>query len=153
MLQRKSGSVYQLVLVRIHWPRVPTFLLVRVARVWEKLFRGRAALGLPLEDPDQLPAPVAPKTKAEKKESKKVQASSVAYHPEIRSYIVLENPHKPGAVGYYEGPSPATWRRVEATLKDGVLAGSKARLRRVADKVEAKKLWEEVFPGKTMPEH
>ena len=82
--------------------------------------------------------------KEEKKESVVLPvaatASHVAYHTDVRHYIVLENPFDKSALGYWVGPSPATWRLLESRLKGGALKKSGARLRRVASEMEARQV-------------
>lgn len=104
---------------------------------------GEAALEKPQGSQKQLPvAPVV---------SGRATGSHVAYHVEIRSYIVLENPNDQTSLGFWRGPAPHTWRRIERTLKNGELWGSKARLRRVQTRQEADELWRTVHPGREMP--
>ncbi len=78
-------------------------------------------------------------------------ASHVAYHPDVRHYIVLENSFDKSSVGYWVGPNPTTWRLLESRLKGGALKKSGARLRRVASELEARQVWEKAFPGVAMP--
>lgn len=78
-------------------------------------------------------------------------ASHVAYHPDVRHYIVLENPFDKSSLGYWVGPNPSTWRLLESRLKGGALKKSGARLRRVASEMEARQVWQKAFPEVAMP--
>ena len=104
---------------------------------------GEVALEKPQGSQKQLP--VAPAV------SGRATGSHVAYHEDIRCYIVLENPNDQTSLGFWQGPAPHTWRRIERTLKNGELWGSKARLRRVQTRQEAEELWQTVHPGRKMP--
>ena len=78
-------------------------------------------------------------------------ASHVAYHPDVRHYVVLENPFDKSSLGYWVGPNPSTWRLLESRLKGGALKKSGARLRRVASEMEARQVWQKAFPEVEMP--
>ena len=56
--------------------------------------------------------------------------------PGVRAYIIVSNPHNPSYVGFTEGPSPQTWRRIEKHLPNERLCGSRVKLRRVANRAE-----------------
>ena len=101
----------------------------------------------------QAPLPV-PKAQAKPKAKSAATPVSITYTPatpEIRHYLVLSNPGG-GPVGYASGLSPETWAAVERVLPGGRLAGSGARLRRVANREQAQLMWEEHFPGLPLPE-
>jgi len=83
--------------------------------------------------------------------SGRATGSHVAYHKDIRCYVVLENPNNQASLGFWRGPSPQTWRQIERTLKNGELRYSNARLRRVQSLQEAEELWQSVHPGRKMP--
>ena len=119
--------------------------LARVLRAseddWEVVSQGEEprSSNQKKEDPKQLP--VTPK----------VTGSTVAYHRDVRCYLVFSNPHDPKSVGFWKGENPSTWKRIEATLKNQSLAGSGARLRRVDSKQQAEELWKKSFPSRPMP--
>ena len=75
-------------------------------------------------------------------------ASSVAYHEDVRHYVVLSNPRDPSFVGWTAGPAATTWRRLEAKLPGGQLSDSAVRLRRVESKRAAEELWKQYQPGR-----
>ena len=77
--------------------------------------------------------------------------STVAYHQDLRHYVVVECPGKPALLGYVCGPAASTWRRLEAQLPSGKLSTSRARLRRVVNKEEAAQVWAVAHPGTEMP--
>ena len=77
--------------------------------------------------------------------------SAVAYHQDLRHYVVVECPGKPALLGYVCGPAASTWRRLEAQLPSGKLSTSRARLRRVVNKEEAARVWAVAHPGTEMP--
>ena len=79
-----------------------------------------------------------------------VSGTTVAYHCDIRHYLVLVNPGSL-KVGYICGPAATTWAKVERCLRGQKLTGSGARLRRVAGLSEAQKLWSKSFPDQPMP--
>ena len=56
-------------------------------------------------------------------------------------YVVVKNSHSPGLLGLWSGPKGPTWRKVEETLRGGRLAGSGAKLKKVANPQEAKDYW------------
>jgi len=76
--------------------------------------------------------------------------SVIAYHQDVRHYVVVEHPK--GLVGYLVGPGATTWRALEATLPGRRLQGSGARLRRVDNRQEAKKIWEASHGSRQMPD-
>ena len=76
--------------------------------------------------------------------------SDIAYHQDIRHYVVVEHPK--GLVGYLVGPGASTWRALEATLPGRQLRGSGARLRRVDNRQEAMKIWEASHGSRLMPD-
>ena len=78
-------------------------------------------------------------------------SSAVSYHSDLRHYVIIKDPNSPTRVGYLVGEGAATWRWIEGGLRDGRLAGSGAKLRRVKSKQEAATVWAEAFPGKEMP--
>ena len=75
-------------------------------------------------------------------------ASAVAYHEDVRHYVVLSNPRDPSFVGWTAGPAATTWRRLEAKLPGGQLSDSAVRLRRVESKRAAEELWKQYQPGR-----
>lgn len=94
-------------------------------------------------------APTAPPELCASSGTEEPGANPPCSSVEVRHYIILKHPK--GLIGYIAGPSPATWWKVEETLPNQRLAGSGARLRRVADKKEAQEVWSKQFPGKPMP--
>ena len=56
--------------------------------------------------------------------------SDVAYHKDIRYYIVLGGGRKPELRGLWSGEASVAWRTLESQLVGGKLAGSGSRLRR-----------------------
>ncbi|CAE7267807.1 unnamed protein product, partial [Symbiodinium sp. CCMP2456] len=76
-------------------------------------------------------------------------ASSNVYHQDIRTYLILANPLQPTFVGWVQGPASEVWPKLEARLPGGRLFGSRVRLRKVADEVEAQTLWNQHRPGDT----
>lgn len=78
-------------------------------------------------------------------------ASHIAYHPDVRCYVVIANPADSSALGFWSGPNPQTWRLLESKLKGKRLLGSGARLRRVQSLEEAKQIWATAHPSRTMP--
>lgn len=76
--------------------------------------------------------------------------SVIAYHQDVRHYVVVEHPK--GLVGYLVGPGATTWRALESTLPGRRLQGSGARLRRVDNRQEAKKIWEASHGSRQMPD-
>ena len=80
------------------------------------------------------------------------KSSTVAYQQEVRAYIIVSNPHNPSYVGFTEGPSPQTWRRIEKHLPNERLCGSRVKLRRVANRAEALLVWAKAWPHKEMPD-
>ena len=79
-------------------------------------------------------------------------ASSVAYRQDVRSYVIVSNPKNPSFVGYYEGQGASAWRAIESRLEGGRLSGSRARLRRVANRAEAALVWAAARPNEPMPD-
>ena len=70
-----------------------------------------------------------------------VPASAVTYHSDVRFYVVAQNPLNEWTTGIWFGKGDKVWKKLEATLRDGKLAGSGARLRRVKTMEEAKLVW------------
>ena len=89
--------------------------------------------------------------KAGPKEASPVCGSTVCYHGDLRHYIVLECPGRPGFIGYVAGPAATTWKKIEKLLPGGRLSGSQARLRRVQSRRQAEELWHASFPNVPMP--
>ena len=56
-------------------------------------------------------------------------------------YVVAKNSHSPGLLVLWSGPKGPTWRKVEETLEGGRLAGSGAKLKKVANAQEARDYW------------
>ena len=77
-------------------------------------------------------------------------ASSVAYHRDVRHYVILVNPDS-DIIGYVVGEGAPAWRWIEKTLKGQRLAGSGARLRRVQSEAQAEEIWRQTFPNTPMP--
>lgn len=91
-------------------------------------------------------AVASPKAKAKSKPKAKAASSTsstssvTSPHPrDWRCYVITHHPH--GKVGFVEGLGPATWTKIEGILPGNRLAGSGARLRRVASRAEALELW------------
>ena len=78
-------------------------------------------------------------------------ASHIAYHRDVRCYVVVSHPSDPSILGFWSGPNPQTWRLLESRLKGKKLQGSGARLRRVQDWEEAQMIWTAAHPSRTMP--
>lgn len=78
-------------------------------------------------------------------------ASQIAYHPDVRCYVVIANPADSSTLGFWCGPNPQTWRLLESKLRGKRLLGSGARLRRVQNLEEAKRIWSAAHPSRTMP--
>ncbi len=78
-------------------------------------------------------------------------ASHIAYHRDVRCYVVVANPADPSTLGFWSGPNPQTWRLLESRLKGKRLLGSGARLQRVQDWEEAQMIWTAAHPSRTMP--
>ena len=78
-------------------------------------------------------------------------ASHIAYHPDVRCYVVIANPADSSTLGFWSGPNPQTWCLLESKLKGKRLLGSGARLRRVQSLEEAKQIWATAHPSRTMP--
>ena len=76
-------------------------------------------------------------------------ASGVAYHSDLRLYLVLVWPGDESRAGLYV----CKWRQLEALLPGQALAGSAARLRRVNSVAQAEQLWTQEFPGRVLREH
>lgn len=76
--------------------------------------------------------------------------SDVAYHKDIRYYIVLGGGRKPELRGLWSGEASVAWRTLESQLVGGKLAGSGSRLRRVENFSQGLQMWEKQFPGEEM---
>ena len=84
-----------------------------------------------------------------KEEQQRVTGSTVAYHNNIRTYIVVANPRQPDRIGCVQGPGGETWRKLEASLPGGRLSGSAVRLRE--NRQHAQQIWEAAHEGIQMP--
>ena len=104
---------------------------------WEVV--GESEEGASSEQPPSSSLP-QPKSKAKAKSSgPRATGSTVAYREDWRCYVIVGHPS--GLLGFVEGPGATTWRKIESSLLNQRLAGSGARLRRVANKEEALDVW------------
>ena len=76
-------------------------------------------------------------------------ASSVAYHSDLRLYLVLVWPGDETKAGRYV----CTGRQLEVLLPGQALAGAAAKLKRVTSRSQAEELWSREFPGRALREH
>ena len=115
---------------------------------------GSGAAGLPAGASSTGPVARAQATRTVEAVRPKAEptASSVAYRQDIRCYIIVSNPRNPSFVGFYEGKGASAWRAIESRLEGGRLSGSLARLRRVANRAEAIRIWSEARPSEPMPD-